>query len=231
MKSILRDWFYSIIGRNVSLIADVDIKASWYGNTYGGFFVYPKILSQSSIVYSFGIGEDVSFDLDIIKNHNSQVFGFDPTPKSISWVTTQNLPSNFKFYGYGISSKTGFETFYLPKNNENVSGSLVGLENVNKLSPIQVPLKSLRDICQELKHSSIDVLKIDIEGAEYDVLENVLNSSIEIKQICIEFHHRMFPRGGLKTKEALELLKKHNYLLFKFAESKEEVSFIRRDFL
>ena len=36
----------------------------------------------------------------------------------------QELPDNFHFYDYGISDKSGFINFYLPKNPDHVSGSL-----------------------------------------------------------------------------------------------------------
>jgi len=38
---------------------------TWYGSPYGGFYVDPTLLDENSVVYSFGIGEDISFDLDI----------------------------------------------------------------------------------------------------------------------------------------------------------------------
>ena len=50
-------------------------------------------------------------------------------------------------------------------------------------------------------HDSIDLLKIDIEGFEYEVLEDCLEDRIPIKQICVEFHD-FFPEiSKAKTKE------------------------------
>ena len=46
-------------------------------------------------------------------------------------------------------------------------------------------------IVQEMEmngHDSIDLLKIDIEGFEYEVLQSCLEERIPIKQICVEFH-------------------------------------------
>src|SRR5690554_1691728 len=39
----------------------------------------------------------------------------------------------------------------------------------------------------QLGHKHIDVLKMDIEGAEYDVIENILSAQLPITQILIEF--------------------------------------------
>ena len=40
------------------------------------------------------------------------------------------------------------------------------------------------------KHKKIAFLKMDIEGSEYDVLENIVKSNLFIGQILIEFHDR-----------------------------------------
>jgi hypothetical protein len=46
-----------------------------------------------------------------------------------------------------------------------------------------------------LSHQKIDILKMDIEGAEYSALKNMMNSGINISQICVEFHHRFMDNG------------------------------------
>ena len=38
-------------------------------------------------------------------------------------------------------------------------------------------------IMAKLGHSSLDILKIDIEGAEYDVIEDMLSSGIRPRQV------------------------------------------------
>ena len=166
----------------------VKVKCNYcyYGNNYGGFYVNPDLLNKNSIVYSFGIGEDISFDSAIIDNHNCQVFGFDPTPKSINWIKNQQLPFNFNFYNYGISNITGFVNFNLPKNKDYVSSSIISHQNVDNTNAIKVPMKSFDDIFNELGHDVVDVLKMDIEGSEYDVIKSILTSSVLIKQILIE---------------------------------------------
>jgi hypothetical protein len=79
----------------------------------------------------------------------------------------------------------------------------------------------------ELGHRSIDILKMDIEGAEYQVLEDVLTSEIRPHQILVEFHHR-FATGGIEnTRHALGRLKAAGYRLFSVSPTVEEFCFIR----
>jgi FkbM family methyltransferase len=220
-----------LTGRFNHLRRGINVKTKWYGNEYGGFFVCPDTLNESSVVYSFGIGEDVSFDVDIINHHRCSVFGFDPTPKSIKWVNNQRstLPAEFKFFDYGLGDKTGPITFYLPKNREHVSGSYVQQENVDTLQAIEVQMKSLKDITAQLGHKKIDILKMDIEGAEYKVLESMMESQVPINQVLIEFHERFFENGKELTTKIVDLMKSKSYDIFAISDTFEEVSFIRKD--
>lgn len=203
-------------------------RAHWYGSDYGGFFVHPDILSDKSIIYSFGIGEDISFDTAIIKNHGCPVFGFDPTPKSILWVrSNSNLPRQFRLLEYGVDTQTHHVTFYLPNNEAHVSGSMVQTSNVSEKMAIRVPMKKFADIASELGHNRIDVLKMDIEGAEYIVVEDILNSQVEVTQILIEIHERFFPDGKERTAKLFDVLYKKGYALFGHSVSNEELSFIK----
>ena len=52
--------------------------AEFHGNKeYGGWLVCNRNISKDSIVYSFGVGEDVSFDLSLIRKYHLQVFAFE----------------------------------------------------------------------------------------------------------------------------------------------------------
>lgn len=230
LKSNIKQFLLKIKKGNY-LKKEVQCKHVWYGNNYGGFYVNPELISNNSIVYSFGIGEDISFDKAVIKNNNCQVFGFDPTPKSINWIDKQNLSENFHFYKYGISNKNGFVDFFTPKNPNHVSGSITAHENVDVTNKVSVEMKTLESIMQNLGHDHIDVLKMDIEGSEYDVIENILDSNLTITQILIEFHDRFFENGEQKTKQAVNKLRENGYKIFAISKSFEEISFVNEKLL
>ncbi|NLA24944.1 MAG: FkbM family methyltransferase, partial [Bacteroidales bacterium] len=72
------------------------------------------------------------------------------------------------------------------------------------------------------------VLKMDIEGAEYSVVENILKNKISISQILIEFHDRFFENESLKSKQVIEKLRRSGYEIFAVSDSFEEVSFVNK---
>lgn len=215
----------------LNLKKDIKCNSDWYGSDYGGFFMNPDSLNKESIIYSFGLGQDISFDKAAIARHQCKVFGFDFTPKSIEWLNKQELPGNFTFYNYGIGSESGLVTFFMPKNENHVSGSIINNKIVNQQNKIQVPVKCISDIVIDLNHTAIDVIKMDIEGAEYDVLPGILNSNIQIGQFLIEFHHKTLKNGIAKTRELINLLHNDGFELFAISPSSNELSFINKKML
>lgn len=227
MKQLIKKVLWNLTGRMDHLKVSIPTEKNWYGNSYGGFYVAESLLSSKSLVYSFGIGEDISFDRGLIEKHGCKVIGFDPTPKSINWIKTQELPANFELFDYGIGKESKREKFYLPKNPAHVSGSAIAQTNVSDHNFISVQLKSLKDIMNDLGHDKVDVLKMDVEGTEYEVLPSIFDSGLHIDQILVEFHERFFPNGKEKTKEILAMMHLHGFEVFGISSSYEEVSFVR----
>jgi len=215
-------------GKSPWLRRSVKKHCSWYGNKHAGFYIIPELLNSESVIYSFGVGEDISFDKEIITKHGCTVYGFDPTPKSIQWIKNSNTPDKFHFLPYGISNKTGNATFYLPANEKHVSGSLTENRVVSSTRKVVVPMKSFSDIVKELKHEHINVLKMGIKSSEYDVLPDLLKQNVDISQILIEFHHRLFNNGNKTTTDAVELLKSNGFELFAISNNGEELSFVKK---
>lgn len=225
--SKIRTTINQILGKVSNLKKQISIGSTWYGNSYGGFFVADGYLNKNSIIYSFGIGEDISFDESLIQEFDCKIYGFDPTPKSIKWIENRKTSPNFIFSPYGINSVSGMVDFLLPKNENYVSGSIEHQINVNENKKISVPMKSLEDIVKDLKHNKIDVLKIDIEGSEYNIIQSIVEAPVEITQILIEIHERFFTDGVSKTKKMIAMLNKHGYKLFAVSSGMEELSFIK----
>jgi hypothetical protein len=56
------------------------------------------------------------------------------------------------------------------------------------------PCKQLPDIMRELNHTAVDVLKMDVEGSEWDVITATNWSSLSIGQILVEVHDQRATR-------------------------------------
>jgi FkbM family methyltransferase len=180
-------------------------KLSRIGSDYGGYFVDLSLIPPDPVVYSLGVGEDISFDLSLIEQYGSIVHAFDPTPKVQGWIESQRLPERFRFEGIGIADFDGETDFYLPARTDFISHSLIRARQYSSDS-IRVPVAKLSTVMKRLGHSRIDILKMDIEGAEYAVLTDLMKDNIEVGQILVEFHHRLSSVGVHKTRTALSSL-------------------------
>lgn len=203
---------------------------TWYGNEYGGFYVCPEMLllnNRDIIVYSCGVGEDVSFDTAIMNNYNCSVFAFDPTPKSIEWIKKQNLPENFIFIPIGISDKTEKQCLHLSNTPLDISASIYVHRYTDADEYAVVQMKSLADIAGEYQHSYVDILKMDIEGSEFAVIRN-LPENVIFGQIVVEFHERFLENGEKILKESIKILKKRGYYCFAISERGDEYSFVNK---
>lgn len=218
-----------LIGRDFYQFRQVKRKRVTYGNRFAQWTFCPDNIDKHSVIYSFGAGEDVSFDLKLIEHYHLQVQGFDPSPRSIEWVGGQKLSEKFHFYPYGLAAIDGSITFSEPaeQNIHSLKISDMEVEGDAGLKTHKLPVHRLSTIMQNLKHDKIDILKMDIEGAEYEVIEDILEASLPISQILIEFHHRFKNIGIGKTQKAISQLNNAGYRIFSVSASGEEMSFIK----
>jgi len=208
---LLKRWIKIILGRDLHCSLDVDVPKVRVGSRYGGYYICSSVLSEAPVVYSFGVGKDISFDLEMIQRFRAKVFAFDPTPQVREWIRTQSLPKNFRFYPYGIAHFDGKVRLYAPEHSEHISHSFVVQRSDHF---VEVPVRRLKGIMEELGHARIDLVKMDVEGAEYEVIQDWLESRIYPEQILVEFHH-WFPEIKVeRTRKILEKLRTVGYRLF-----------------
>ena len=195
------------------------------GSSYGGYAVCTDGLDPSSIVYSVGIGEDISFDLALIERIGCTVFGFDPTPKSIAWVRSQQLPKSFVMHPWGLADYDGVASFLPPANSAHVSHTLLERSSDDR-ARIELPVRRLITLMRELGHERIDVLKMDIEGAEYAVIDDLCASDVRPRQLLLEFHHQLPGIELAKSEAALDRLNAAGYRIFDMQPTGRELSLI-----
>jgi hypothetical protein len=92
---------------------------------------------------------------------------------------------------------------------------------------VEAPVCRLDTILKTLGHMKIDVLKMDIEGAEYEVVSDFLASRAAVGQLLVEFHHRWDDVGLQRTKEAVRNLNAAGFRIFHVSASGEEYSFLK----
>ena len=196
---------------------------------YGEWTICPELLEQRVVVYSMGIGDNIDFELAVMDEWGAEVHAFDPTPPA-AWVKNLGLPDRFHFHAWAAAAQDG-ELMLYPRIKRDGSTSddmytLVAGES-GRHDGIKVPAKSISSIMATLGHDSVDIIKLDIEGAEYEVLEDLLSDRIRPRHLLVEFHHRFPGIGKSKTTAIVRQLQLNGYRILFVSATGREVSFIR----
>ena len=221
------------------------------GSEYGKWVIPLNVLNEKSVCYLAGAGEDISFDVGLAQKYNCKVFIFDPTPRAKihfdklyentlegkeTKVTDNKIYQIDKdkikkltFIETGLWNKKEILKFYEPENPEHVSHSALNLQKTEGY--FEAKVNRLSDIMKELGHDNIDLLKLDIEGAEYNVIDSIVEDRPNIKLICIEFDEVHLPLDNQyinRIKQAIKKLENIGYLIIDI-DKNYNFSLIRKD--
>ncbi|QSJ17343.1 FkbM family methyltransferase [Nostoc sp. UHCC 0702] len=162
------------------------------GTGYGGWVVPKDLLQAESICYCVGCGEDITFDLGLIETFDCHVYAFDPTPRAIKHVREHAAHyDQYHFFDIGLWDQEEKLRFYAPKNLDHVSHSALNLQKTEEF--FEAKVDRLANIMQKNGHTHIDLLKLDIEGAEYKVINSIIEDKLDIKILCIEYDEAGIP--------------------------------------
>jgi FkbM family methyltransferase len=204
---------------------EVKLDYRVHGSDYGGWPLLTKYTPDAPLIFSFGVGRDVSFDLSAIEAFRATVHAFDPTPQSLAWVGEQTLPEKFHFHACGLADEDGEATFFPPENEGNVSFSSQPVSG-NTGKEITAPVRRLQTIIEQ--HGMPDVIKMDIEGFEYPVLKDMLACDIQPDQLLVEFHHRMYDIPTRRTLKQIEALQEFGYRIFFVSDIGHEYGMVHK---
>ena len=157
------------------------------GSKYdGGYILSNKSIHRSEFLISMGIDYNFDFELDFYKSRKKAITMFDYTSTKLSLV--KKLIKDLIFLRYR-ELKNHFiglthHFFFLSKRDVELINKFVGYDIDNQISFKSIISKFIRNKFQNHK----GILKIDIEGSEYRILEDILTYQNFFLDIIIEFH-------------------------------------------
>ena len=171
--------------------------------------IWLKPLSAHSVIYSVGVGTDISFDLQLIRRVNVEVNAFDGTPISREWfqkrIASGKFPplliKRFHLYPYLLGAEDGNLTLNRPRGH-TISYSPDTLQPPDGFweEAVTLPARRLRTLMAMLNHSVIDVLKVDIEGGEFGVFAQTVRDHRTLAS-SRSAHKARRPRGRIKRRD------------------------------
>jgi FkbM family methyltransferase len=203
----IRDWryaiFYGLVRRRGFPLLKLGQSCYW---TF-----CPKGLGARSVVYSAGVGKDITFEHALVKQFGCKVVLVDPSPTGRETMEqAENRIPEFKFFPVGLAGHPGTLSFAPPRHPQEGSWFAQG----GQAATLELPCVDLCSLMQQNGHDHIDLLKIDIEGCEYEVIEDLLERRLPVRQLCVEYHHGILPevRRSQTVRSILKLVR-HGYKL------------------
>src|SRR5213075_47075 len=136
-------------GYDLLRLGDKEAGCSWT--------LCPDGLGSASVVYSGGVGNDISFEHELVKRFGCTVFLFDPSPTGLA---TMNLPENkipnFQFQPVGLAGARGTLRLAPPLHAEEGSW----YANTTTAATVEVPVLDLASLLDQNGHRHIDLLKL-----------------------------------------------------------------------
>ena len=142
----------------------------------------PIILDVGANIGAFSIYIEVA-----TKDNHPLIYAIEPSKENFKYLNLnirKNNLSNVKTYNIGLSNADG--TANLSTSGDFDSFKLVTNSSENTET---IETKTLQSFCEHESIQVIDLLKIDIEGAEYSLFENAYEFiNQHVKRIFIELH-------------------------------------------
>ncbi|MER8578398.1 FkbM family methyltransferase [Mesorhizobium sp. M0965] len=213
------------------------------GSAYGGWDFIDREELHGSTVISCGLGEDASFDVEFAAKYGAKVIILDPTPRAIAhyqaivdrmargelvpttgepwhpgrYDLTNIKPSQLLLIPKALWVEETSLKFFAPSDPKHVSHSIIDFQNNYQMTGthIQVSTVTVEMICRDYSLTTLPLLKLDIEGAEVDVLKHMVLGKVRPSQILVEFDELTHPskRSNTRFFQAHEALLNAGYQL------------------
>ncbi len=161
------------------------------GRTHdGGYVVDADIIKKCNTLITFGLGPDWSFELDYIKKNNElEIFIYDHTVSS-----TPYFKEVIKYLRRFLTFRGSYESVVNRIKYLSNFRNFLNHKKVNYFSEkITYPMIDKIDTdvdkaFSRVKNTGDVVLKCDIDGGEYKIIDGILKYSNRIKMLIFEFH-------------------------------------------
>lgn len=174
----------------------------------GGYIVHKNILKNINFIISCGLSDEWTFEKELLLySKKSKVLAFDHTVNTNFWLkyTFRNIFSFFLFKKLTIAKIIDifkyiyYKKFFSGQNNHFLKK--IGNKNNKNEITINSIIKNYYP-----KNTKI-ILKVDIEGDEYKILNNIIKNEKKIDHLIIEFHNAV-----INLKKILKFIKQNKYL-------------------
>ena len=167
------------------------------------------LIGSSWLCYCVGIGGDISFDLELIRSYGATVRAFDPVAEYVEdAIDKADGEPSFFAYQAAIAERDG--PVRMQVTHHEHSHSVSGAKLYDSKNYVELPGRTLPSLMAELGDERIDLLKLDVEGAEYELIPTLDLRGFGVKIFSTQMHHTGSVR---KARSLIARLKRDGYEL------------------
>ncbi len=165
------------------------------------------LMGRGWLCYSLGAGGDVSFDLELIRRFDARVRSFDPIQQFVDLAASELRDEpRFTVLRAAVTRRDGPIQMQRTHHPGARAVSSEGLFDTHEWETF--PGRSLPSLMAEYGDRQIDLLKMDIEGAEYDLLASLDLPALGVKVLAVCLHHN---RSVRQARELIAHLAQQGY--------------------
>lgn len=176
--------------------------------------IMKKNIKSSSNCIDIGCHKGEILEILLKLSPNGTHFAFEPIPSMFEDLST-NFKGKATIFPFALAEQEGSSIFQFVKNAPAYSGLKKRKYNVSnpEIEEIEVEIKRLDSVIPE--DTRIDFIKIDVEGAEFDVLKGAKKILEKNKPtIVFEFGKGASDFYGTKPSELYVFFNNLNYKIF-----------------
>jgi len=153
----------------------------WFRDNPNNELLFEHSLTKDSFVLDAG-GYLGDYAAEIRSRYDCKVLILEPVLEFFEQIEKRfEYDDKVEVINVGLAHVSGSASISLAANSSSIKSASGGrLE--------QIALLSFRDLVERFDLERIDLVKMNIEGSEFDVLPSMLNSSIDIKCYLVQFH-------------------------------------------
>jgi FkbM family methyltransferase len=193
-NALSRRWFEARVPRR----RYADARLVTLGSAYGGWTIPEGVVRPGWVCYCVGAGGDVSFDLELISRYEAVVRCVDPVPDYIRRALEDaSGESAFAAVQAALTATDGPVRMQVTHDPGSESVSPSGLYESD--NHVEFPGMTLSTLMEHFGDDHVDLLKLDIEGGEYELLRDLDLAAVGVKVFALQLHHT----GGVREAERL----------------------------
>jgi FkbM family methyltransferase len=193
--------------------------------TNGELRFLKRNIERFNTVFDVGarVGDWTKIALSFKKDLN--IHCFEPSVFTYRKLISNNFPANVICNNFGLSSSKRKAKLFIFENGSGLNSLYrrYGLEDVNGLEPQKkeeiVELDTLDNYCLKNNIHTIDLVKIDVEGHEFEVLKGMRNLLKEKKVKMIQFEYGIVD-ARVFLKDIFDFFKDFDYRFYQIYHNK-----------